>query len=421
MKFRSPSQRGHAQCCPIAGSAALLLLSLVVGCASPGPPHPPTLNLPELVKDLAADRVGDEVNLHWTTPSKTTDGLNIKGPVTAEICRLAPPTPAPPIPPCTPVKRLLVQPGPSQTTELLPRPLTVDPVALLTYRVQLFNRRGHSAGLSPEAFAAAGAAPPPVAQLRATPIRTGAMLEWQPQSLSAAIELDRLLDGATPPSKQPSPPKPTTRKPAGRSSRAKPKPQGKPKPTPKSSSAKPSFESAPPNPAEVKLLASREPSDPGGTIDRTAERGQTYHYTAQRIRSVVLPGNTPAGHKLELRSPTSPPVTMLMRDTFPPAAPTGLAAIPASLTPADRSIDLSWEPNTDSDLAGYIVYRQQILSTGAFAGPPTRLNSTPIIGPSFRDQTATPGQRYAYRVTAVDSSGNESAPSADVQEILREQ
>jgi len=31
------------------------------------------------------------------------------------------------------------------------------------------------------------------------------------------------------------------------------------------------------------------------------------------------------------------------------------------------------------------------------------------------------GHRYAYRVTAVDAAGNESAPSVDVQEILREQ
>jgi hypothetical protein len=418
MKFHNPSLRRRAQRRLIAGSATLLL---VLGCASPGPPHPPSLNLPQLVKDLSAGRVGDEVNLHWTTPSKTTDGLDIKGPITAEICRLAPPappTPAPPTPACTPVTRLLVQPGPSQASETLPRPLTLDPVALLTYRVQLFNRRGHSAGLSPEAFAAAGAAPPPIAQLRATPIRDGAMLEWQPQSLSASIQLDRLLDGAVLPSKQPPPPKAVT-KPV--KSKTKAKQKTKPKPEPKPTSAKPSFDNSPSAPPEVKLLASKDSSGPGGTIDRTAERGQTYHYTAQRIRTVVLPGNTPAGHTLELRSTVSSPVTLLLRDTFPPAPPTGLAAIPSGLISGGRSIDLSWEPNTDSDLAGYSVYRQQVSSTGAPAGPFTRLTSTPVIGPSFRDQTAAPGQRYAYRVTAVDSSGNESAPSADVQEILREQ
>jgi hypothetical protein len=221
--------------------------------------------------------------------------------------------------------------------------------------------------------------------------------------------------------KQPPLPKSSTKPTAKTKNKTKPKNKPKPKPEPEPKSTKPSFESTPSEPPEVKLRASKDPTDPGGTIDRTAQRDQTYHYTAQRIRTVVLPGSTLAGHKLELRSSISSPITLLMRDTFPPAPPTGLAAIPSGLTPADRSIDLSWEPNAESDLAGYSVYRQQISSTGDFTGPSTRLTATPVIGPSFRDQTAAPGQRYAYRVTAVDSSGNESAPSADVQEILREQ
>jgi hypothetical protein len=292
----------------------------------------------------------------------------------------------------------------------------------LTYRVQLFNRRGHSAGLSPEAFAAAGTAPPPVESLRATPIRAGAMLEWQSQTTSASIELDRLLEGATVPPKKTAQPKSATKPLAKTKTKTKTK-KTEPNPaSPASPATKPFFEGTPAAPAEVKLRASSQPTDAGGTIDRTAESGQTYHYTAQRVRSVTLAGSTPATpHKLELRSALSPPITVLLRDTFPPSAPTGLAAIPGGTTPADRSIYLSWEPNTDSDLAGYIVYRQQISPTGALTGLSTRLNSTPVPGPAFSDQTATSGQRYAYRVTAIDAAGNESAPSADVQETSREQ
>jgi hypothetical protein len=422
MNFLNPLPRRRTGCqrlgCRLASVAAAALVAFVVGCASPGPPHPPTLNLPQIVKDLSADRVGDQVNLHWTTPAKTTDNLEIKGPITAEICHLVPSTSSP-MPTCTPVERISVQPGASQATETLSPPLTLDPVALLTYRVQLFNRRGHSAGLSAAAFAAAGTAPPSVEQLRATPIRNGAMLEWQPQNASASIELDRLLDGAIVPTKKTAQPKPATKPLAKTKTKTKPKPNPAPTPAP---TAKPPFESTPAVPAEVKLHASGQPSDVGGTIDRTAESGQTYHYTAQRVRSVTLDGAAPATpHKLELRSAISPPITVFLRDTFPPSAPTGLAAIPSGITPADRSIDLSWAPNTDSDLAGYIVYRQQTSSTGALTGPSTRLNSTPVPGPAFRDQTATSGQRYAYRVTAIDGAGNESAPSADVQETLREQ
>jgi len=151
-------------------------------------------------------------------------------------------------------------------------------------------------------------------------------------------------------------------------------------------------------------------------VDQTAKIGESYTYTAQRVSSVLL-----AGHTLMLSSTVSAPVTFVSRDVFPPLVPTGLEAVPGGATPADRSIDLSWTPNTDTDLTGYSVYRQEVTSTGEVAGTAARLNSTPVVGPAYRDQTAVPGHRYSYRVTAVDATGNESAPSAAVQETLREQ
>jgi hypothetical protein len=238
------------------------------------------------------------------------------------------------------------------------------------------------------------------------------MLEWQQKSTSAAVELDRLPvspDGVViePPQRKAaskSSPRLTLKKPSG--SQPKPTPASAPKPLPIT---------APP-PIEVKLRTPPQPADTGGTIDHTAQAGETYQYTAQRVRSVSL-----NGHTLELRSAASPPVTVVMRDTFPPQAPSGLEAVPGGTTAADRSIDLSWTPDTDADLAGYIVYRQEVNERGVVAGTATRLNLTPVAGPAYRDQTAMAGHRYAYRVTAVDTAGNESAPSADVQEILREQ
>ena len=390
--------RPHAGRCLIA-ICATLSISFALGCASPGPARPPSLRLPVIVKDLSAERVGDEVHLHWTTPEKTTDDLPIKGSLTAEICR----DPASSSPPqaCTPVKRLAVQPGPSQASDTLPRALTLDPDALLAYRVRILNAHERSAGPSPVAFAAAGATPPPVEDLRATPIRAGVMLEWRQQPSTALVELDRLLEGAP----TPAPAKP-----------AKPKPSLKPTKNPTTKPPPTPSQPTPATPAEVKLQTPAQASDAGGTIDRTAQFGETYRYTADRVRTVTL-----SGHSLKLRSPASPPVVLLFKDTFPPAIPTGLAAVPGGATPADASIDLSWEPDTDADLAGYIVYRQQVNSTGALTGPATRLNATPVVGPAYRDQTAVPGQTFAYRVTAVDTLGNESAPSADVQEKLREQ
>jgi hypothetical protein len=364
------------------------------------------------VKDLTAERVGDEVRLHWTTPEITTDHIGVKGAMTAEICRITLTAPAPPTSACTLIKRLPVQSGPTHAAEALPPALTVDPPALLAYRVQIFNVHGHSAGLSPEAFAAAGAAPPPVEQFRATPTPDGATLEWQQRSTSAAVELDRLPVGPDGVVVEP-PQRKAASKSSSRAAIKRP-PANPPKPPAASAPKPPQITST--APIEVKLRTPAQPADTGGTIDHTAEMGETYQYTARRVRSVSL-----GGHTLELRSAVSSPVTVAMRDTFPPHAPSGLEAVPGGATAADRSIDLSWTPDTDADLAGYFVYRQEVDAKGAVAGTATRLNLTPVVGPAYRDQTAVAGRRYAYRVTAVDTAGNESAPSADVQETLREQ
>jgi hypothetical protein len=391
------------------GAAAATAIVFTLGCASPAPPRPPSLNLPETVNDLTADRIGDLVRLHWTTPQTTNDRLPVNGPMTAEVCRIA--VSSAPSPACVPVARFPVPPGLTRATDTLPSNLIVEPPVLLAYRVQILNKSGRSAEPSPEAFAASGVAPPPVEQLRATPTRDGAMLEWQQKDNPATVELDRLPIGPTgeviepPPSKEAvkSRSKPTVKK------RSAPPPNA-PAPAPKT------LQASPPPPTEVKLRTPVESADAGGTVDHTARMGDSYSYTAQRVRSITL-----GGHALELRSTVSPPVTVVMHNTFPPHTPSGLETVPGGATPADRSLDLSWTPNTDPDLAGYIVYRQEIDSKGVAAGTATRLNANPVVGPAYRDQTAVAGHRYAYRVTAVDSAGNESQPSEPVEETLREQ
>ncbi len=403
--------------------AGALPIVFIAGCASPGPPHAPSLNLPEIVRDLTAERTGDQVQLHWTTPEKATDHLVIKGAMTAEICRVTAPSSQPAVPAtqaCTVVTRLPVSSGPSHAEETLPSSLTADPASLLAYRVQLFNAHGRSAGLSAEAFAAAGAAPPSVEHLRATSIRDGIQLEWQPKDTTSPVQLDRILTTSVGTDVHPGPANPTPAAPSKPATRSKLKKTSPPststpaKTTPaKSQSVAMTSSKAP---SEVKLETPKEVADAGGTVDRTALKGESYRYTARRLRKISL-----QGHALELRSDLSSPVRVTMLDTFPPGVPTGLEAIPGGATPSDHSIDLSWTPDIDPDIAGYSVYRQEVTSTGQVAGSATRLNSTPIVGPAYRDQTAVPGHRYAYRITAVDASGNESAPSADVQETLREQ
>src|SRR5438270_12178097 len=110
----------------LSAAAALPLMAFAVGCASPGPPQPPSLNLPEVVKDLTADRVGDTVHLQWTTPETTTDHLPVKDAMTAEICRKTLPAHPPP-PSCTRITTLPAQPRLTHAAEALPPNLTAHP------------------------------------------------------------------------------------------------------------------------------------------------------------------------------------------------------------------------------------------------------------------------------------------------------
>jgi len=68
-----------------------------------------------------------------------------------------------------------------------------------------------------------------------------------------------------------------------------------------------------------------------------------------------------------------------------------------------------WTANTESDLAGYRVYRAQTPGTGY-----VRLNSSLITSPSFTDTAATAGSTFYYAVSAVNSKGQESRKSNEV-------
>ena len=372
----------------------LMVALIFTGCANPGPPKPPSLHLPALVNDLSAERIGNRVILRWTTPSRTSDDLIVKGSMTAQICRETGPRPGIPAARpavCAPVLRLVVSPGPSELVESLPQSLCSSLDVLLTYRVEILNSIERSAGNSRPAFAAGGNAPPPIDSFNVTASEHGAVLEWATAGKQASDEVEITRTGVSSPPVAPKPAK--VAKTSGK--------RGK--------SAAPEH-SRPPIPGQIHL---RTPEPPAGTVDTTAKFGETYTYTAERLRAVSF-----GAQSLEIHSEPSSPVTIAMRDTFPPRIPSGLAAIPAEDNAAARYIDLSWEPNTEADLAGYFVYRQLARPNGDPQGPLARLTQSPVTTPAFRDVAVNAGQRYIYWVTAVDASGNESAPSAKAQETV---
>jgi hypothetical protein len=389
------------------------------GCASPAPPKPPTLNLPALATDIQARRLGPQVTLHWTTPSNTSDGLPFKGTMTAEICRevgARPQSPAARLTACAPVLRLAVTPGRSEAVDDLPANLQSDPVTLLTYRVQLFNAAGRSAGESAVAgFAAAGTPPPTVDDLRASNLEAGAVLEWKPASTPAIVELERtaLSTPSAPhqPATKPTPAPAPSSQPGASKPKTKSKKSNKPAKTAASHPAKSASASPSDQQAKVRLrvtesatLSASTPTGHGdGTVDLTAQMGATYRYVANRVRPVTI-----GIHKLEIESAPSQTVVFAHLDVFPPQRPTGLEAIPGSDPQHPAAIDLSWEPNGEADLAGYLLYRQPVDASGAPTGPAVQVTASPIPAPAFSDLTAVAGESYAYQVVAVDQTGNRS-------------
>jgi hypothetical protein len=134
-------------------------------------------------------------------------------------------------------------------------------------------------------------------------------------------------------------------------------------------------------------------------LDTSAEIGKSYLYE-------VL-GFTEAAPHQEVQSDLSGELAVLYKDIFPPAAPAGLHAIASAST-----IELSWDGNTESDLAGYRVYRST--NGGAF-------EKTADVNeiPAYSDRTVERGKTYRYAITAMDKSGNESARSNVVEASLQ--
>jgi len=353
-----------------AGAAlGVALAGALAGCGTPGAPQPPSLNLPDRATDLSATRAGNQVTLSWTVPKKNTDRLILKDAVTALVCRRETTGP------CVDAGTLSLTPGAVATwSETLPRALDEGAPRELSYLVELKNRKGRSAGLSNAAIVLAGAPPAPVAGLRIEMIKQGAVLHWTPDEETAAIRLQRKL--LTLP-------------------RAKPR-EG--------------LMTPPPESVEQSLLV--EDARQGRALDKTIRFGETYEYRAQRISRVSVDRKT-----LELAGKLSPPVRVEALDVFPPAVPAGLVAV---ATPGENggeaAIDLSWEPDAEPDLAGYIVYRRD------GDGPWERISSAePVVGPAFHDTRVQPGHTYFYAVSAIDGGGHESKHSAETEESVPSQ
>ena len=84
--------------------------------------------------------------------------------------------------------------------------------------------------------------------------------------------------------------------------------------------------------------------------------------------------------------------------------PTGLV-----IASGDKSVILHWDPNAETNVAGYNVYRS--LSS---LGPFTVKNSGLLTVLGFCDLSVTDGQTNYYQITAVTTTSQESSRSVTV-------
>ncbi len=162
--------------------AALAAFLALAGCGMPGAPQPPSLELPDRVDDLSAVRTGNQVALAWTMPKRDTDKVLLKGNVTVRICRNESAAQG-----CSAAALIgLSADADGAFTDTLPPALTGGAPRVLTYFVELDNRKGRSAGLSNGAQVLAGEAPAAVDGLAAEMRREGVLLRWEPAPSEAA-------------------------------------------------------------------------------------------------------------------------------------------------------------------------------------------------------------------------------------------
>ena len=123
------------------------------------------------------------------------------------------------------------------------------------------------------------------------------------------------------------------------------------------------------------------------------------------VRSVAAIGTA------TIESDPSDPICLTPRDIFPPAAPKNLQAVGSA-----GVINLIWDANTESDIAGYLVLRGE--APGDTLQP---LTPEPVKETRYQDRAIQPGVLYVYAIVAVDRATppNKSAPSNRAQETAR--
>jgi hypothetical protein len=351
--------------------AALASILSCAGCGTPGAVQLPSLNLARPVEDLTASRKGNTVRLEWTLPEKNTDRtlVQLKRLGDTLVCR---DTGTTLMSNCKEVGSVTPPKGPQRKkndpeqklrmnySDTLPVQLEEeDPAGFVTYAVEIMNQQGRSAGLSNQVAIPLAPTIAPPSQVSAQVGADGVRVSWSggeqptaPEGLTYRYRIERRPAGA----------------------------------------------------GGYIALNDVDPAADGSYLDQTFQWETKYQY---RITSVT---NVRAGDRqASVEGDDSAPTEVFTKDVYPPAQPVGLQAVFSSVG-QKPFVDLTWAPNSESDVAGYNVYRRS-------AGEEwQKLNPKPTQVPSFRDDSVQPGTKYEYAVSAVDLRGNESVRSEATSE-----
>ncbi len=361
----------------IAPTALCLLLA---SCAQTGPPLPPSLELPKPPSDLRATRKGNRVTLSWSEPTLTTDRQSVRylGPtlvcrsLESEISECGNPAAMLPAPPAAPRKSGSAhaaaqksgspRPAPQTYIDTLPANMQQpDPAAEITYAVEVLNRSTRSAGLSNRVHVPAIATLPPPSDLSAELTGDGAVLTWtsagESQNVPSVQHRYRIY---------------RRDESSGKDAVAGEVPAGQ--------------------------------TGPAHFTDSSFEWERTYLYRITAVSIIKRPAS-----EVQIEGEDTPPVRVVAHDVFPPSVPAGLQAA-YSGEGQKPFIDLIWAPVTNTDLAGYNVYRSEA------NGSPIKLNSELVKSTAYRDSAVASGKTYNYAVSAVDVRGNESRRSEETSE-----
>lgn len=411
----------------------LAVVALCASCGKKGPPLPPLNLAPEMPQEATARRLGDTVYIRMKVPAKNTTGrgsfsverLEVYGATVApgaglpkntdlvkppellsKIAVKPPPDPDAAEPDEGDQKDVRPSPGDVVTfaekitnTQLVPHNFPAPKGAKTPKGSKQSNTRP-SPGATPPGISPSGATPsvPAPAVLTRSYVIRGVAKNGNNGTPTARIDVPLL----TPPGPAQRGPSPSWDEssvtigwnpPAGATDEA-PGVQynvyAVPPGNPQAANVPPSA----PVPLNPKPLDETSFTHPGAEPDKE----QCFV-----VRSVATVGTS------TIESDPSDPICVTPKDTFPPAAPKGLIAVGDI-----GAVNLVWDANTESDLAGYVVLRGE--APGDNMQP---LMQDAIKENRYVDRTAAAGVAYVYTVIAVDKAGNRSTPSNRVQEAAR--